>query len=166
MASPTSTTTPTVGTATADHLTPRTAPGPWSAVWTTGRISVVVWMASRRVSSSAPGLPTAWAVAVGVGAPAMAFIGVALGAVVSRSSSRRQQALEMFRWAVEKALSDDGPTADAGWSVLAALGHARMLRRREHAFLDAVTRDELEATMEAIDQTAGAIIELDSVDGE
>ncbi|XVU27597.1 hypothetical protein ACQPZJ_11355 [Actinoplanes sp. CA-054009] len=114
-------------------------------------------------------LPT-WAVyAVSFGTPAAAFLGAAIGHVVTRRGavelerrSRREQLMKTLQWAAELAISDDDAKANLGLSQLAAVTSSDLCDKDVQEFVDAALEavlgdlpDEIEADPEAMVQPVG-----------
>ena len=89
-------------------------------------------------------LPT-WAVwTLAFGSPALAFVGVLIGEVITRRGAReleirskREEVMRILRWAAELAVSDDQAHARLGVAQLGALLQSELLDEEEKDFVQA-----------------------------
>ena len=109
-------------------------------------------------------LPT-WAVwTLAFGSPALAFVGVLIGEVITRRGAReleirskREEVMRILRWAAELAVSDDQAHARLGVAQLGALLQSELLDEEEKNFVQAALTAVVRVPVERIEQFGGDV---------
>jgi hypothetical protein len=107
-----------------------------------------------------------WAIyLLGFGSPVLAFVGGALGPLVTRKGdtelenrSKREEVMRNLRWAAELAVSEFENTSRLGVAELRALAASPLLDAQEQGFIDAALRTvikDAEAEVEAAESETG-----------